>query len=413
MTNSAAAGALAGLRVLDLTAEAGSLGTRILAGLGAEVIRIEPPGGHPDRRRPPFAGDIPDPERSLIWFQFNAGKQSVTLNLECEDGRALFRRLLDVSDLLVESESAGRLAGLQLDYDRLGARRPDLIQLSISPFGQQGPYAGYLGSDLIEAATGGLMFLCGDPDRPPVRVTTEQAYAQAGVQGAVSALVAVWQRTATGEGALIDFSIQEAMLWTLGNNRLTFSGSGTITKRAGGGRADLSGGNRVIYPAADGYIGFLRRSEGHIGLHQWLDDEGIETGMIVADLQGKPLYGEGAPPPELRARLEGVLSQFFAARPKRELVREGQKRNLIIAEVASPQDLVESDHLAARHFFETVDDPALGGTVTVPGAPYHSQVMPWRTARPPRIGEHNLAIYEGLLGLSRSEVITLRAVGAI
>jgi benzylsuccinate CoA-transferase BbsE subunit len=413
MTTSAAAKGLSGMRVLDLTADAGSLATRMLAGLGAEVLRIEPPGGHPDRRRPPFAADIPDPERSLIWFQFNAGKQSITLNLESEDGRFVFRRLLTVADVLVESQPTGRLQELKLDYDNLTAVRPDLIQLSISPFGQSGPYADYLGSDLIEAATGGLMFLCGDPERPPVRVSAEQAYAQAGVQGAVSALVAVWNRAASGEGALIDFSIQEAMLWTLGNNRLTFSGSGTITKRAGGGRADLSGGNRIIYPAADGYIGFLRRSEGHIALHQWLEDEGIETGMIVADLQGKPLYGEGAPSPELRARLESVLREFFATRPKRELVREGQKRNLIIADVASPRDLVESDHLEARRFFETVEDPALGGAVTVAGAPYRSQVMPWRTARPPRIGEHNLDVYEGLLGFTRSEAITLRAIGAI
>lgn len=413
MADSAPQAALEGLRVLDLTAEAGSLATRILAGLGAEVIRLEPPGGHPDRRRPPFAGDIPDPERSLIWFQFNAGKKSVTLNLDSEDGRAAFRRLVALSDLLVESQPVGRLEALGLGYQALSALRPDLIHLSISPFGQDGPYAGYLASDLIDMAMGGLLYLCGDPDRPPVRVTAEQAYAQAGVQGAAAALVALWGREESGLGARIDFSIQEAMLWTLANNRLTYSGSGAITRRAGGGRADQSGGNRIIYPTADGFIGFLRRSDGHIALHHWLDDEGIETGMIVADLQGRPLYGEGAPPAELRAQLEAVLARFFAGRPKQELVREGQARNLIIAEVASPEDLVHSEHLAARGFFQQVETPALDGTVAAPGAPYHSEAMPWRNGRPPRIGEHNLEIYGGLLGFSRQAIITLRAVGAI
>lgn len=401
------------LRVLDLTAEMGSLATRLLAGLGAEVIRIEPPGGHADRRRPPFAGNLPTVERSLVWFQFNAGKLGITLNLDCEDGRAVFRRLVEISDLIVESQPVGRLAELGIGYGDLQSDRTDLIQLSLSPFGQEGPYSKFAGSDLIEAAMGGLMYLCGDPDRPPVRVTAEQAYAQAGIQGAVSALVAVWRRENTGEGMLIDLSAEEAMLWTLANNRLTFSGAGAISKRAGGGRADLSGGNRIIYPCADGYIGFLRRTEGHIALHHWLDDEHVETGMIVADLQGKPLYGEGAAAPELRAQLERVLESFFATRSKQALVREGQRRNLIIAEVASPADLAGSPHLRERGFFERIDAPQLGGQVEAPGAPYISKLMPWRNGRAPQLGEHNLPVYETLLGLSRSEVITLRAVGAI
>ena len=401
------------LRVLDLTAEMGSIGTRLLAGLGAEVIRIEPPGGHADRRRPPFAGNEPGVERSLVWFQFSAGKLGITLNLDQEDGRAIFRRLVAVADVLVESQPVGRLAELGLDYGNLCAIRPDLIQLSLSPFGQAGPYSRFAGSDLIEVAMGGLMYLCGDPDRPPVRVTAEQAYAQAGIQGTVAALVAVWQHAVTGEGALIDLSAEEAMTWTLANNRLTYSGTGAITKRAGGGRADLSGGNRIIYPCADGYVGFLRRSDGHIALHHWLDDEHVETGMIVADLQGKPLYGEGAASPELRARLEQVLQSFFATHKKRDLVREGQRRNLIIAEVASPGDLVESDHLRQRGFFERIDVPQFGGSVMAPGAPFVSRAMPWKSGRPPGLGEHNLFVYETLLGLERDEVITLRAIGAI
>src|SRR4051794_26905975 len=124
--DSQAALALHDLRVLDLTAEMGSLTTRLLAGLGAEVIRIEPPGGHPDRRRPPFAGDVPDPERSLVWFQFNAGKLGITLNLDSDDGRAVFRRLAGISDLLVESQPVGRMAESGLSYDSLCVDRPDL-----------------------------------------------------------------------------------------------------------------------------------------------------------------------------------------------------------------------------------------------------------------------------------------------
>jgi crotonobetainyl-CoA:carnitine CoA-transferase CaiB-like acyl-CoA transferase len=114
----------------------GSLGTRLLAGLGAEVIRLEPPEGHADRRRPPYAANLPGVERSLVWFQFNAGKAGITLNLDCEDGRAVFRQLVSVADLIVESQPVGRLAQLGLDYPELQAIRRDLVQLSISPFGQ-------------------------------------------------------------------------------------------------------------------------------------------------------------------------------------------------------------------------------------------------------------------------------------
>lgn len=413
MTNSRKPSGLAGLRVLDLTAEMGSLATRILAGLGADVIRIEPPGGHMERSYPPFAGGTPHPERSLIWFQFNAGKRSVTLDIETADGAALLRRLVASADLLVESQPTGLLESLGLGYHALRRAKPDLVYLSLSPFGQDGPYAHYLGSDLIGMAMGGLLYLCGDRDRPPVRVTVQQAYAQVGVQGAVAALIGYGRRQATGQGVLLDLSMQECMLSTLANNSLLYRANGTITQRAGGGRAHGTQGNRLIYQTVDGYFGFMRRPEGHIALQQWLDDEGIDAGMIVADLQGRPLYGEGAPPLEQIAQLEQVLEAFFRSRPKRELVREAQARNLIAAEIDSPLDLIQSDHLKARGFFVSVEDDALGGSVCAPGAPYISAVMPWRSARPPRLGEHNLEVYEGELGLSRQDLIALKAAGAI
>ena len=412
MTMPSVAPGLAGLRVLDLSADVGSLATRLLAGLGADVLRIEPPDGHRDRRRPPFAAGIPHLERSLFWFQLNAGKRSVTLALDTTDGQAIFRRLLASADLLVESQPAGRLDRLGLGYTALTQVRPDLVQLSISPFGRDGPYAAFLGSDLIDMAMGGLLYLCGDRDRPPVRVTPEQAWAQAGIQAAVAALIGIWRRQQTGAGALIDLSVQECMLWTLANNAFLFRADGTISRRTGGGRASGSEGSRLIYRAADGYIAFMRRPERHIALQNWLDDEGIDAGMIVADLQGMPLYGEGAPPSELIARLEAVLQAFFLTRSKRELVRAGQEHDLIIAEVSSPLDLAQSDHLQERGFFVEVEDPELG-TVVAPGAPYISTVMAWRNARPPRLGEHNREIYEGELGLGRQDRITLAAAGVI
>lgn len=405
--------ALAPYRVLDLTGEVGALSTRLLAGMGADVLRVEPLGGHPLRRRGPFYHGIPHPERSLYWFQMNLGKRSVTLNLETADGRALFQRLATSADLIVESLPVGELDRLGLGYAPLAALNPCLSLISISPFGQSGPAAGAKGGDLIGMAAGGLMYLCGDRDRPPVRVTAEQGSAQAGIHAAVAALVALWRRHTTGRGAHVDVSVQECVLWTLANNRLSWPATGTITHRAGGGRAG-GGGSRLIYPAADGYIGFMRRPEQHLALKRWMDDAGVELGVDIAEWQGLPVSGDGAPPPEQVTRLEQVLARYFAQRPKQELYREGQSRGLVLAEVSTPKDLVGSAHLDARGFWQRVDHAELGETLTYPGAPGRMSATPWRPERrPPLLGEHNIEIYCHELGLSRSELAMLKAVGAV
>ncbi|MGH2587107.1 MAG: CaiB/BaiF CoA transferase family protein [Dehalococcoidia bacterium] len=406
-------GALAPYRVLDLTTELGALSTRLLAGMGADVIRIEPPGGHATRRRGPFLDGVVALERSLYWLQMNAGKRGVTLNLETADGRALLRRLAERADFVVESLPVGALDRLGLGFEQLRAVNPCIIVTSISPFGADGPRSGDPATDLTGMAAGGLLFLCGDRDRPPVRVTVEQAYAQAGIQAAVATMIAHFAREATGQGTHVDVSMQECVLTTLGNNRLLWPADRVVTHRAGGGRAFGDAGNRLIYEAADGYAGFMRRSEQHLLLQRWLDDEGIDLGFSVADWQGLPLYGEGAPPAEQVAALEAVLAAFFAGRRKRDLQRDAQGRGLILAEVASPLDLASDEHLAARGYFVPVEYPEFGRALRVPGAPFIASVAPWRTGRAPRRGEHNVEIYCDEMGLSRDALSALKAAGAI
>ena len=407
------AGALAPYRVLDLTTEMGVLCTRLLAGMGADVIRIEPPGGHPTRRLGPFLDGIAAPERSLYWLQMNAGKRSVTLNPATADGRALFRRLVERADFVVESLPIGELAQLGLAFAELAQVNPRIVVTAISAFGQDGPRAGDTGTDLIGMAAGGLMFLCGDRDRPPLRVTVEQAYAQAGIQAAVATLVAHETRRFTGRGAYVDVSMQECMLATLANNRLFWPAERLITHRAGGGRAFGDAGNRLIYRALDGYVGFMRRTEQHVLLQRWLDDIGIALDFDVGAWQGLPLYGEGAPPPEQVTALEEALAAYFAGQRKHDLQRDAQARGLILAEVAAPKDLVESEHLRSRGYFDQVPYPEFDRTLTAPGAPFIADGTPWHTARAPRIGEHNIAVYCDELGLSRRELVALKAAGAI
>lgn len=413
MERDAAPAALAPYRVLDLTTELGALCPRLLAGMGADVIRIEPPAGDPMRRRGPFLDGAPPREGSLYWLQMNAGKRGVTLNLAAADGRALFRRLVERADFLVESLQVGALATLGLGFDQLAAINPRLVITSISAFGQDGPRAADPATDLIGMAAGGLMFLCGDRDRPPVRVTVEQAYAQAGIQAAVATLVAHVAREASGHGGHVDLSMQESLLATLANNRLHWPAAGIVTHRAGGGRAFGDAGSRLIYRAADGHVGFMRRSEHHTHLQRWLDDEGIDLGFSVAEWQGMPLYGEGAPPPERVALLEERLATLFAGRAKHDLQTEAQSRGMILAEVSTPADLAASDHLRARGYFVEVEYPELGRVLEVPGAPFIASATPWQTRRAPRTGEHNVEIYCDELGLSRAELCALKGAGAI
>lgn len=407
-------GALHGYRVLDLTGEIGALAPRLMAGMGTDVLRIEPPGGHSARRRGPFYHQIPHPERSLYWFQMNAGKRSITLNLDSADGRTLFRRLVETADFVVESLPVGELDRLGIGFRALSAVNPRLVLTSISLFGQDGPLVGAPGGDLIGMAAGGLMFLCGDQDRPPVRVTVEQGYAQAGLHAAAATMVAHFVREASGRGTHVDVSLQEALMWALANNRLHWPASGIITHRAGGGRAFGGGGERLIYEAADGYVAFYRRPESNVPLAHWMEAEGVNLGVDITAWQGLPTRGPGGPPPEEIARAEEAFSAWFRTQKKGDLYRAAQRRGLYLCEVSAPGDLLHSAHLTERGFWQPIWHDELGETLTYPGAPFKMTASPWRTSRrPPLPGEHNAAIYCGELGLSRKELALLRASDAL
>lgn len=411
--DSSASPPLTGLRVLDLTSELGAVSTRFMAGMGADVVRVEPPRGHLTRRRGPFWHGIPDPERSLYWFQMNAGKRGVTLNLATTDGRELFLALAAKAHFVVESLPVGALTSYGLGYDELAAANPELVLTSISPFGQTGPLADVPASDLIGLAAGGLLYLCGDIDRPPVRVTVEQAYAQAGIHAAAATMVAHHRRQRTGRGTHVDVSMQECIVWALANNRLLWTATNVITHRAGGGRAGGAGA-RLIYETADGYLAFYRRPENNVAVQRWLDDLGISLPFDVAAWQSLPRDGDGAPPVEQIQQLEAALAEYFATRPKAELMREGQRRGLYIAEASTPRDLVESEHLRERCFWEAIAHPDLGATITYPGAPFRMAKTPWHVERPaPRLGEHNREILCGDLGLSEGELVMLKSVGVV
>ena len=379
-------GALSPYQVIDLTAEIGGLATMILAGLGADVIRVEPPAGHPTRKRGPMlrAGS----DSSLYWAQMNAGKRSITLDLDDDTDREHLRALCESADFLFESDAPGAMASRGLGYDALRTRAPQLIYVSITPFGQSGPKSMWAASDLIGHVSGGLSSLVGDPDRAPLRPSVEQAYNITALNAGSAAMIALHARHLTGRGQHVDVSMQAAMANTLGNARLYWEKDGIITERAGGARAFADRATRIIYPCAGGYVAFVRVPASIMRLHRWMLAEGAEPRFDAERWAGIAIAGDELPTDEEVAELEAEIEQFFAARGAQALYESGQHFNVMICPVNTMQDIVDSPQLNAREFFDEVDDPALG-QLRVPGAPLKMSATPWQTRPAPTAGQHN------------------------
>ncbi|MCY3558052.1 MAG: CoA transferase [Chloroflexi bacterium] len=377
--------ALSPYRVIDLTAEIGGLSTKLLAGLGADVIRIEPPGGHVTRRRGPMQRE--DEDSSLYWVQMNAGKRSIVLDLDQEQDHERLRALCETADFLFESDAPGAMAARGLGYDDLRERAPQLIYVSITPFGQTGPKSMWAASDLIGHVSGGLSSLVGDPDRAPLRPSVEQAYNITALNAGSAALIALHARHLSGRGQHVDVSMQAAMANTLGNARLYYEMDGIVTERAGGARAFADRATRIIYRCIDGYVAFVRIPASMKALHRWMTAEGADPRFDAEKWAGISIAGNNLPSDDEVAELESEIEAFFAARGAQSLYESGQHHGVMICPVNTMQDIVDSPQLAARGFFDEIDDPELG-RLTVPGAPLKMSATPWQTRPAPTLGQH-------------------------
>jgi len=277
---------LAPYRVLDLTDEKGFLCGKILGDLGADVIKIEKPGGDPARNIGPFYHDIPDPEKSLYWFAHNNNKKSITLNIETNDGRALFKRLIKTADIIIESFAPGYMDNQGIGYSTLSQITDEkIIVTSITPFGQKGPYKDFKASDIGIMALSGCMYLLGDPDRPPVRTSFPVSYMWAGSYAALGTLMALYHQQMTGQGQHVDVSAQASAAWAADTAPFYWEADGTMTKRVGNaiaGRSLHGAVMRAAYPCKDGYICWLiygARSGAITNKEtvKWMDEKGFAT----------------------------------------------------------------------------------------------------------------------------------------
>ena len=273
-------------RVLDLTDEKGLLCGKILADLGADVIKVEKPGGDPARNMGPFYHDMPDSEKSLYWFAYNSNKRSLTLDIETRDGQALFKKLVGNADFVLESFSPGYLDSLGLGYSALSQLNPRVIVVSISPFGQSGPYKDYKGTDIVIMALSGYLYLTGEPGATPVRISFPQSYLHAGAEAAVGAMTALSYRHSTGQGQHVDVSSQQCMVWCLRETHQFWELLRIMQKRAGvfSIRPVTGAHQRMIWPCKDGYVAFAFLG-GPLAPYskrmvEWLESEGAADEFI-------------------------------------------------------------------------------------------------------------------------------------
>lgn len=408
-------------RVLDLTTERGLLCGQILGDLGADVIKVEPPGGSPAREIGPFYEDEPHPDRSLYWWAYNRNKRGITLDINAAEGRDVLRRLVKGAHFFVESDMPRYFAERGLGCDDLAAINPGLVYISITPFGQDGPKAGYAESDLVIIAAGGPLMLTGDDDRPPVRVSLRQAYEHAGAEAAVAALIAHHERQRSGRGQHVDVSAQQAVAQATQSRILDDTIGDSETRRLSGGLKVGPLNVRLVWPAKDGYVAilflagsafgpFTRRLMEYIHEQGFCDEATLDKDWMSYDV----LLLTEQEPVEEYDRVQRVVEDFTKTKTKAELLDLALDRRFLIGPVTTVEDVVDSEQLAARQYWRAVEHPELDRSFRYPGlfAKLSATPIGYRR-RPPTVGEHNREIYVDELGLTDEEFGDLQTKGVI
>jgi crotonobetainyl-CoA:carnitine CoA-transferase CaiB-like acyl-CoA transferase len=381
------------IRVLDLADETGSFCSRLLADLGASVIKVERPGGDGSRKIGPFLADRPENENSLSFAYHNANKSGITLNFNREDDRKKFRGLLKDADVLVETFPYGHLEAIGLGFETLRKTNPGLIHVAITGFGQKGPGAHCRTCDIVASAAGGQMFIMGDPSGRPLVPFGEQSYYTVSLFGAVRIILALRERDRTGRGMYIDLSLQEAVASTLDHVMVSWFYEKTITRRQG----NLYGNNFFcILPCKDGHIQLTL-------LQQWetLVELIAADGMAcdLADTQWQDeVYRTGH-----ISHIVDVMGEWTKKHTTEELFSLGQAMRFPWAPLCFPADVLKSPQLKARKFFMSMENHGNIAGTPFPGLPCKFSSFSQEPIRPaPLFGEHNEALSSGALWSRRT-----------
>jgi crotonobetainyl-CoA:carnitine CoA-transferase CaiB-like acyl-CoA transferase len=402
--------ALSDLRVVDLSrGVAGSYCTKLLADFGAEVIKVEPPGGGVSRRLGPFPEDLPHAEKSGLFLHLNTGKKGVTLDVGTASGVVVLKKLLARSDVLVESYPPGRMDEWGVGCEQLRGDFPGLVYASVTAFGQTGPYRDYQANSLVAMAMSSIMYNTGEPDREPLTTGREPADYFAGLQTFVGILAALAYRQANGEGQHVDVSLVESMAAADEYSAAMYAYLGVIRRRFYS--RHVFGYPMDIMPSQDGHVVVIPGAQ---GFPRPLMEQGASAmSLLLEDLEldQHPLF-LGMQERYIRWReLDELLLPWLTTHPSRQIVETAQELRMPFALVPTTADLLEDAHLAERGFFEEIEHPE-AGRLRHAGAPFRMSETPSRTGGAPTLGQDNESIL-GEVGYNLEDLGILRDRGVI
>ncbi len=411
-------GPLGDLHIVELANEQGQWCGRLLADLGADVIKVEPTGGARERALGPFYRDEPHHDRSLSFWHYNSGKRGVTLSLDAPEGRDLLRRLVATADVFLETQRPGLLPSLGLGPDDLRGADSRLVYCSLTPFGQDGPWRDYATTDLVQMAAGGQMASCGYdeedyPDAPPIAPGGGNAWHIGSHFALIAIASALFYRDATGEGQFLDVSMHEACSLTTESAIPAYLHTGRVLRRQTGRHAAWSMPRpRTQFRCKDGaYVNAmfnLRMSPELLrNLAEWMDEHGAAEDLLDERYRDQEtILGN-------QEHIADVLHAFFPRITSEEAYRGAQARNLPWGSVRTVDEVLADPHWEERGAFTEVEHPELGERFTYAG--------PWGiysdsplaiSRRAPLLGEHNAEVYAAL-GVSPPELTVLRENGVI
>ena len=396
--------ALSGVKVVEYcNFVSGPYCGKLIADLGAEVIKIEEPGtGDKARHRSPFPDDVPDPERSGLYLYLNTNKLGITLNPESDTGKKVFTELVKNADVLIEDATPGTLEELELDYGILKEVNPSLIMTSITPYGQTGPYRRYKAHHLnIYHSSGQAQFsytMSHESGMPPVKGGGFLGDYDAALSGAVATLAALFRRILSGTGQHLDISRQEALISLDRIDIGSFTNDESMVER----RRGMLGG---LMPCKDGYVVVLAPQQ-----HQW---------EAMMKMMGNPEWSRGEKcrdefaRSEHAAELQPLINEWMLQHTKDEIYHLGQSYGCPSAPVNSTADVFNSPQMKERGFFVDITHPQ-AGKLNYPSASYKLSETPWQVNHAaPLLGEHNQEIYCGRLGFSKEELAEMKVSGVI
>lgn len=380
---------------------------KLMADLGAEVIKVEHPGaGDEARRRRPFYQDVPHPERSGMFLYYNTNKLGITLNLEESAGRKIFRDLIQQTDVFIHNVPPKRMEQLGLMYEALQPLNPRLVMTSITPYGLTGPHRDYTANDLVAFHSSGLGYgtptFVEDPDtQPPLKAGGYQADLGTAIAAASATMGAVLARSLTGEGQHVDLSQQEALAYLVRPTIGAYLYGNPPRGRTISDRLALTG----LFECADGYFSISAAND-----RFWA---GLIEAMGNPEWAADPICQTQESRTQHADVLRVLIQDWIKGWKKQDLYDHLQKYHVPSFPVNDTSDVVNMPQFLARGFFVQVDHPETG-PVLYPGAPHKFADPHWQIRRAaPRLGEHNLEIYGGRLGLSHEELVLLRETGII